>query len=87
MLVYLVFFPICISHFSCCCDKIPGRNSLRDEGFILVHGSRGFSPSWQGEHGGAEKFTSLWPEAREKGIQEDARSKYGPKGLAPTSSH
>jgi hypothetical protein len=38
-------------------------------------------------HGGAEKFTSLWPEAREKGIQEDARSKYGPKGLAPTSSH
>jgi hypothetical protein len=28
----------------CCCDKIPEINNSREEGFILVHTFRGFSP-------------------------------------------
>jgi hypothetical protein len=30
--------------FLCHCDKIPDRNDLREERFILVHRFKGFSP-------------------------------------------
>jgi hypothetical protein len=50
----------------CHCDKIPGKNNLKEEGFILAHGFRAFRPwsagsitlglrqdkmSWQRKHG------------------------------------
>lgn len=36
-----------LHYFSHSCDKTFSRNNLKTEGFILVHGSRGFSPSGQ----------------------------------------
>jgi hypothetical protein len=33
-----------ISYFYHQCDKIPDRNNLREERFVVAHGFRGFSP-------------------------------------------
>jgi hypothetical protein len=44
-----VIFPV--FHHS---DKIPEKSNLREKGFILAHGFKGFSSSWQGGCGSAE---------------------------------
>lgn len=36
----------CVGYFSCCCDRIPDKSSLRKGGFILLHSSRVHSPPW-----------------------------------------
>jgi hypothetical protein len=39
---------LCISQTFCHCDKIPERNNLRKEGFILTHCFSGFTPRLAG---------------------------------------
>jgi hypothetical protein len=70
------FLRCCISYFSHCCDQIPDRNNLREEGFILALGFRGIILSWRGGCGRAEQFKSWQPESRERAIQEEARTGY-----------
>jgi hypothetical protein len=59
----------------CCCDEIPNINNLREEEFILAHGSRHFSPSWQGGGGRAARILV----ARKEGERERGRER-GKKG-------
>jgi hypothetical protein len=40
---------------------MPDINNLREEGFVLAHSFNGFSSSWQGRHGRAQKFSSWHP--------------------------
>jgi hypothetical protein len=35
----------CVPQFFCQCNKIPEQNDLREEGLILAHDFRSFSPS------------------------------------------
>jgi hypothetical protein len=63
----------CVNQSFVYCDKIPGKNNIREEGFVLAHISRAFSllssgsvvsGLWQGRmaglrvYGGAEMLTS-----------------------------
>jgi hypothetical protein len=38
-----MYLLVIIHHF---CDQIPKRNNLKEEGFIVACGFRGFSPCW-----------------------------------------
>jgi hypothetical protein len=46
----------CISYFYTGINKIPDKNNLRKQRFILVHSSRRVSTPQQGGHGRTQQF-------------------------------
>jgi hypothetical protein len=77
--------------------QILERNSLKEKGFSLTHGFRGFSPwltdyiawgprqdrlSWWQKHGGAELLTSCWLGSRDSD-RKGSRTRNNFPGLAP----
>lgn len=53
-----LYKPLCFSCFSCCYNKIPDKNHLRKERFILAYDLRGYSLSRLEALGGTENVRS-----------------------------
>jgi hypothetical protein len=88
-----MYLLVIIHHF---CDQIPKRNNLKEEGFIVACGFRGFSPCWltpfflgygEAEHhdGRARGSRDVHFMAARKQRQEGAKQELSFKDSAPVT--
>jgi hypothetical protein len=57
-------------------SKMPERTTYNEERFILAHGFRGVSPSWQG---GCCRVHIMAARKQKEGIQEEAKARWAPR--------
>lgn len=68
-----LYKPLCFSCFSCCYNKIPDKNHLRKERFILAYDLRGYSLSRLEALGGTENVRSHCTHGEEAEMNVGAR--------------